>query len=91
MANYSNLREDINSKVYENTSQAITGVALNDVLNAIVSSLGNGYQFLGVVTSEADLGEIDEKVFCIAQEGGTYTHFDNIFFIISPFRLRNLT
>ena len=40
MAEYSGLVEYINSNVYENTEQKITGTAMNNTLNRMVAELG---------------------------------------------------
>lgn len=75
MANYQSLKAAINAVIKANGKQQITGTALNEVLLAMVNSLGSGYQFAGVATPITDPGTPDQKVFYIALESGTYTHF----------------
>ena len=78
MANYQLLKADIDAKVYENTHQEITGANLNAVLNAMVTTLGAGYQFAGVATTATNPGSPDAKVFYIANGKGSYTNFGGL-------------
>lgn len=78
MANYQLLKADIDAKVYENAHREITGENLNAVLNAMVTTLGAGYQFAGVATIDTNPENPDAKVFYIANGKGTYTNFGSI-------------
>ena len=78
MANYQLLKADIDAKVYQNGAQEITGENLNAVLNAMVTTLGAGYQFAGVATTATNPGTPDAKVFYIANGKGTYTNFGGL-------------
>lgn len=78
MANYQLLKADIDEKVYQNGRQEITGENLNAVLNAMVTTLGAGYQFAGVATIDTNPGTPDAKVFYIANGKGTYTNFGGL-------------
>ena len=78
MANYQLLKADIDAKVYQNGKQEITGANLNSVLNAMVTTLGAGYQFAGVATIDTNPENPDAKVFYIANGKGTYTNFGGI-------------
>ena len=78
MANYQLLKADIDAKVYQNGEQEITGANLNAVLNAMVTTLGAGYQFAGVATIDTNPGAPDAKVFYIANGKGTYEKFGGI-------------
>ena len=78
MANYQLLKADIDAKVYENAYREITGENLNAVLNAMVTTLGAGYQFAGVATIDTNPENPDAKVFYIANGKGTYTNFSGI-------------
>ena len=78
MANYSNLIQTINDSIKANGNQEITGPVLNSVLQAMVSALGEGYQFMGVATPATNPGTPDVKAFYIAIGYGTYTNFGNI-------------
>lgn len=74
MANYESLKTAIRNAVYENGNNEITGQGLQDVLEAIVNSLGAGYQFASVATTETEPGTPDTNVMYIAG-AGTYPNF----------------
>lgn len=78
MSNYSSLKATINANVKQNGNQAITGAIMNSVLNAMVDSLGAGYQYKGVATPATNPGTPDYNVFYLASEAGTYTNFGGI-------------
>ena len=80
MSNYNSLKATIDANIKQNGVQAITGQILNSVLNAMVNTLGAGYQFAGVATLDpaTDPGTPDAKVFYIANGKGTYTNFGDI-------------
>lgn len=75
--NYENLKTLIDAKVYENTSQAITGEGLNEVLTSIKSSLAKGYLFGGVVSPSDAFTAGDERMAFLAAEAGRYPSFGN--------------
>lgn len=78
MANYSNLKSAIDTNIKTNGNEEITGAILNSVLNSMVTSLGAGYQFMGVATTSTNPGTPDAKVFYLAYTPGTYTNFGGI-------------
>lgn len=78
MANYKSLKTTINANVKRNGNQEITGQILNSVLTAMVDTLGTGYSFAGVATPATNPGTPDAKVFYIANDKGTYTHFGEL-------------
>ena len=78
MANYSNLKSSIDTNIKTNGNEEITGAILNTVLNSMVTSLGAGYQFMGVATTSTNPGTPDAKVFYLAYTPGTYTNFNGI-------------
>lgn len=78
MANYSNLKSAIDTNIKTNGNEEITGAILNTVLNSMVSSLGAGYQYMGVATTSTNPGTPDAKVFYLAYTPGTYTNFNGI-------------
>lgn len=78
MANYSALIKVINNQIKANGNQEITGPVLNAVLRAMVSALGEGYQFMGIATPDTNPGTPDGKVFYIATEPGVYSNFGGI-------------
>lgn len=78
MSNYNSLKTTIDANIKQNGVQAITGQILNSVLNAMVTTLGAGYQFAGVATTATNPGSPDAKVFYIANGKGTYTNFGGV-------------
>ena len=80
MANYQLLKADIDAKVYQNGQQEITGENLNSVLNAMVTTLGAGYQFIGMATptNPGTAQTPDYKCFYIATTPGTYTNMGGL-------------
>lgn len=77
MANYEQLTQTIVNNIYENATQAITGTKLQNVLTTMVSSLGKGYQFGGLVSPNTSFTTGDEKIAFMASEAGRYTNFGN--------------
>lgn len=75
MANYENLKQNISSVVRTNGKREITGNALQDVLNNMVNTLGDGYRYIGLAAVDTDPGTPDGKVFYLAQGKGVYTGF----------------
>lgn len=78
MSNYSSLKATINANVKANGNQEITGPVMNSVLNAIVDSLGAGYQYMGKAVPSTNPGTPDAKVFYLASDPGTYTNFNGL-------------
>ena len=78
MSNYNSLKTTIDANIKQNGNQEITGQILNSVLNAMVTTLGAGYQFAGVATTATNPGSPDAKVFYIANGKGTYTNFSGL-------------
>ena len=78
MSNYNSLKTTIDANIKQNGNEEITGQILNSVLNAMVTTLGAGYQFAGIATTKTDPGTPDAKVFYIANGKGPYTNFSGI-------------
>ena len=78
MSNYNSLKNTIDANIKQNGNQEITGQILNSVLNAMVTTLGTGYQFAGVATIATNPGTPDAKVFYIANGKGTYEKFGGL-------------
>ena len=76
MANFATLKAAINAVIKTNGQKEITGEVLNQVLNAMVTSLGTNYQFAGVATPNTNPGTPDQNVFYMATQAGTYTNFN---------------
>lgn len=75
MSNYNNLRNGITSVVKTNGNNEITGQLLQNELLAMVTTLGYGYQYMGVANPATNPGTPDAKVFYIAYQPGTYSNF----------------
>lgn len=75
MANYATLKAAIDAVIKTNGNQEITGAVLNQVLTAMVNSLGANYQFAGVAIPSTNPGTPDQNVFYIAMQAGTYANF----------------
>lgn len=78
MANYATLKAAIQQVVKTNGNNEITGALLQQSLLAMINSLGDGYQFIGVATPTTNPGTPDQKVFYIASIPGTYSNFGGI-------------
>lgn len=76
MAEYATLKALIDQYITTNAQGEITGAVLNDVLKAMVDSLGStGFQFLGFASPTTNPGTPDQQVAYIAIQPGTYTYF----------------
>ena len=78
MANYATLKAAIQAAIYENGNNEITGTALQQSLLSMISSLGDGFQFMGIATPTTNPGTPDENVFYLASTAGTYTNFGGL-------------
>lgn len=78
MANYETLKAAIQSVVKTNGNNEITGALLQQSLLAMINSLGNGYQYIGIAKTTTKPGTPDQNVFYIASEIGTYPNFDGL-------------
>lgn len=78
MAKYSNTKAKINEKITTNTTQAITGNVLNEVLQTMVDSLGADYQFGGLVQPGSSFTAGEQPVVFLATTPGTYTNFGSL-------------
>ena len=78
MSDYSSLKATINANIKTNGNQEITGSVMNSVLNAMVTTLGAGYQYAGMATQSSNPGTPDTNVFYIAATAGTYTNMGGL-------------
>lgn len=72
--NYSNLMEAVNARIKANGRREITGDILNDVLRAMVASLGAGYQMGGTLRPDDKPKVEDQRVAFLAVEPGMYLY-----------------
>ena len=75
---YNALNNLIDAYIYPNGVQAITGSILNNVLKAMVSQLGGGYNLMGVAAPASYPAVNDEPQAFFAATAGTYTNFGGI-------------
>ena len=78
MAKWSTLKTAIANVIKTNGNQDITGRLLQNVLNNIVSSVGENSTFAGIATPATNPGVPDGPVFYLATEAGVYANFDGI-------------
>ena len=78
MANWSDLKAAVAKVIKTNGNQEITGRLLQNVLNSIVSSVGENSTFAGIATPSTNPGTPDGPVFYLATQAGTYDNFDGI-------------
>lgn len=78
MANYSALKAAIQAAIYENGNNEITGAILQQSLLSMITSLGDGYQFMGIATPSTNPGTPDGNVFYLASTAGTYPNFGGL-------------
>lgn len=78
MANWSILKAAIADVIKTNSNQEITGKVLQNVLNNIVSSVGENYQFVDIAIPTTNPGTPDGNVFYMAYTAGTYANFGGI-------------
>lgn len=76
--NYSVLKDNIDDYIKQNGDGDITGQVLQTQLFAMITSLGAGYQFMGVAKltpTPTDPGSPDQNVFYVAFQPGIYSNF----------------
>lgn len=83
MANYSQLAQFIDDRIYDNDNNAITGSGLNYVLNRMVEILGNGFLFSGVIDPESSILTPDTNIFYVGF-AGTYGQFASQTYTVGP-------
>ena len=87
MSKYAQLKALIAEKVFENAAQAITGGNLQQTLLQMVTDLGKGYQFGGLVSPNTPYTAGDEKIAFMASEAGRYPAFGNFTVAAGEFAL----
>lgn len=75
MANWDILKSAIAGIIKTNGNQEITGQLLQNVLNNIVSSVGENATFAGIATPTTNPGAPDGPVFYLATQAGVYANF----------------
>lgn len=80
MANYTNLKNAIAEVIRTNGNEEITGQILQNVLKAMVDSVGNYRTFGGIVFPDTAASTIDQNTFFMAYSAGVYTNFGGVNF-----------
>lgn len=78
MANYANLLATIAANIYTNNNNEVTASMVKTAVDAMVGSLGDGYQFMGIATPATNPGTPDMKVCYAAIQPGTYANFGGL-------------
>nr|DAE53332.1 MAG TPA: hydrolase [Bacteriophage sp.] len=78
MGNWNDLKQAVAQVIRENGNQEITGQILQDVLNSIISNVGQHATFVDIATPSTNPGTPDGNVFYIASQAGTYANFGGI-------------
>lgn len=78
MANWDTLKSAIAGIIKTNGNQEITGQLLQNVLNNIVSSVGENATFAGIASLDTNPGAPDGPVFYLTATAGTYPNFNGI-------------
>lgn len=78
MGNWSDLKQAVAQVIRENGNQEITGQILQNVLNSIISNVGQYATFVGIATPLTNPGTPDGNVYYIASQAGTYANFGGI-------------
>ena len=78
MANWATLKAAIVNVIKTNGNKEITGQLLQNVLNNIVSSVGENSTFVGIATPTTNPGTPDGPVFYLASTPGVYPNFNGI-------------
>ena len=78
MANWSTLKTAVANIINTNGNQAITGQLLQNVLNNIITNVGENATFAGIATLTTNPGAPDGPVFYFATAAGTYVNFNSL-------------
>ena len=78
MANWNTLKTAVADIINTNGNQAITGQLLQNVLNNIITNVGENATFAGIATLDTNPGAPDGPVFYLATTAGAYPNFNGI-------------
>ncbi len=78
MSNYTNLKNAIQSVIKANGNNEITGPILQAELLSMITTLGAGYQYIGVAKPSTNPGTPDARVMYLAYLPGTYVNFGGL-------------
>lgn len=78
MGTYEELKAAIQQVIRTNGNNEITGALLQNALLSIVNVVGANATFAGIATPNTNPGAVDQNVFYLATEAGTYVNFGGI-------------
>ena len=78
MANWNTLKTAVANVINANGNQAITGQLLQNVLNNIITNVGENATFAGIASFDTNPGAPDGPVFYLATTAGIYPNFDGL-------------
>ena len=78
MANWNVLKAAVANIIKANNNQEITGQLLQNVLNNIITNVGENATFAGITTLDTNPGAPDGPVFYLATTAGIYANFNGI-------------
>ena len=78
MANWNTLKTAVAEVINSNGNQEITGQLLQNVLNNIITNIGENATFAGIATLDTNPGAPDGPVFYLTATAGTYPNFNGI-------------
>lgn len=78
MANWNVLKAAVANIINANGNQEITGQLLQNVLNNIITNVGENATFAGIATLDTNPGAPDGPVFYLATTAGVYPNFNGL-------------
>lgn len=78
MANWNTLKTAVANIIKTNGNQAITGQLLQNVLNNIITNVGENATFVGIATPTTTPGAHDGPIFYLASQSGIYSNFNGL-------------
>lgn len=78
MANWNVLKTAVANIINANNNQEITGQLLQNVLNNIITNVGENATFAGIATTTTNPGAPDGPVFYLATTAGVYPNFNGL-------------
>lgn len=77
MANYSDIRQTIDTNIKQNNNNEITGNILNAVLKGMIDAFGACYMFNGIASPGSVVGTPDQNCFWVITQG-SYNNFGDL-------------
>ena len=87
MANYASLKAAVQDVIKQNGNNEITGQILQSSLLSMITSLGAGYQYVGLATPTTNPGTPDYNIYYFAYQRGAYSNFNNLSVLDNEFAI----